>query len=264
MIVKIYDGNNYWRTQIEKDFTSLAPRRMLQDMAQDSGSLHIWTWDGRGSRDARQAIWPDYKTKRHAASIDIYASLELFRELLQSSTAYQITLPGFEADDVIAALVEHYYPSASQIQVFSNDLDLMALAAHRPKVIGGWRAKEGVSAEQIHTYKVFCGDPSDCIPGVKGFGAKAWEAADKKVLRSISLACVRDQPVDELIKHMFLGESRGQESIKAWVLANTETIAKMHMVVDFLPVPRGALVDNMLRPIPDPAKIEAKLQEFLL
>lgn len=265
-IVKLYDSNNFFRMVVEKDQTSLAPRRLYQEMAQDAGSLHIWCWDGRGSREARQGIWPDYKTKRKPATTDIYASLEFFRELLQHSTAYQITIPGFEADDVIKALTDHYLSMGSpQVQIYTNDLDLMALAAGREdKVIGGWNPKEGVAAHEIHTFKTWCGDPSDCIPGVKGFGMKAWEAADHKILRAISLACVREKPIDELVKHMFLSESRGQEAIKSWVLANTSTIAAMHQCVDFIPVPARHLVEHMKRPIHDPAKIEASLRQFLL
>lgn len=265
-IVKLYDGNNFFRMMVEKDQTSLAPRRLYQEMAAETGALHIWTWDGKGSRAARQAIWPDYKTKRKPAANDIYASLDFFRELLGHSTAYQITIPGFEADDVIKALTDHYLSMGSpQVQIYTNDLDLMALAAGREtKVIGGWNPKEGVAADEVHTFKVWCGDPSDCIPGVKGFGLKSWEAADHKILRAISLACIREKPLDDLLKNMWLSESRGQESIKAWVQENQSTIAAMHQCVDFIPVPPRYLVEYMKRPIHDPAKIEASLRQFLL
>lgn len=267
MIIKLYDGNNYFRLIVEKDQTSLAPRHLYQTMRDDAGALHIWVWDGRGSRDARQAIWPDYKSKRVPAHSDIYASINYFKDLLKHSTAYQITVPGFEADDVIAALVDYYtQQGAKQIQIMSNDFDLAALAAGRPHVIGGWRPRDNVPPDAVHAYKTFCGDPSDCIPGVKGFGEKAWDAADRKVLRSIALACVRGLPIDELVPHMFLPDAnpRGAESIKAWVLANPDKIAAMYQCVAFLPVKQGVLIDNLQRPIHDPLKVEQHLGAFLL
>lgn len=265
MIVKLYDGHNYFRMVVEKDQTSLAPRKIYQDMRDDAGSLHIWVWDGRGSRDARQAIWPDYKSKRVPAGNDIYATIDYFKALLQHSTAYQINIPGYEADDVIAALVEHYTQQhAKQIQIFTNDFDLAALAAGRPHVIGGWRPRDNVPPDAVHTYKTWVGDPSDCIPGVKAFGEKAWDAADKKVLRSIALACVREQPIDQLIPHMFIEPVRGEASIKAWVAANTEAIARMYQCVAFIPVKITELIDNLKRPIHDPIKVEQHLGAFLL
>lgn len=265
MIVKLYDGSNYYRLIIEKDPTSLAPRKLYQDMVAEPNALHLWCWDGPGSRDARQQIWPDYKTKRIAAVNDVYASMDHFRDLLKHSTAYSIRVPGYEADDVIAALVEHYTAqNVSQIQILSNDFDLAALTAGRPHVIGGWRPRDNVPGDVVHIYKTFCGDPSDCIPGVKNFGEKAWEAADKKVLRSIALACVREKPIDELLPHMFTEKVRGEEGIKAWIAANTDQISRMYQCIAFIPISSAFLTDYMQRPIHDPYKIEGELRKFLL
>ena len=265
MHIRLYDGWNYFRMIVEKDMTSLAPRRLYQDMRDDNGVLHIWVWDGKGARAARQEIFPDYKAKRKAAANDIYASIEYCRQMLVHTTAYSIEVPGFEGDDVIAALVDHYTQQGAQrIEVFSNDFDLSALAAGRPHVIGGWRVRDDVKPEDVQTYKTFKGDPSDNIPGVKSFGDKCWAAADKKVLRSIALACLRQKPVDQLLPHMFLEEVRGEQSIKNWILENQELIAAMWTVTGFIPVSQGALVDYMQRPLHNPAKIEEMLKLFLL
>lgn len=265
MKIRIYDGWNYFRMIVEKDMTSLAPRRLYQDMLQASDYLHLWVWDGRGARAARQEIFPEYKSKRKPAANDIHASIDFFRGLLQHTTAYSIEVPGYEGDDVIAALVDHYTSAgATQIEIFSNDFDLAALATGRPHVIGGWRPKEGVPPDMVQTYKTFCGDPSDCVPGVKGFGQKAWEASDKKVLRSIALACANGNPIDQLLPHMFLEPVRGEQSIKAWIEANQEMIAAMWTITGFIPIHTGRLVDNMTRPIHDPSKLEGEFRKFLL
>lgn len=265
MKVRLYDGWNYFRMIVEKDMTSLAPRRLYHEMLQASDYLHIWVWDGRGARAMRQEIFPLYKTKRKPPTTDIRDSIEYFRELLQHTTAHSIEVPGYEGDDVIAALVNHYHANgATSIEIFSNDFDLAALSAVSPIVIGGWRPKEGVAPHEVQTYKTWCGDPSDTIPGVKGFGAKAWECADKKVLRAIALACLQQKPIDDLVQYMFLEPVRGEQSIKQWVVDNTETIAAMWTITGFLPVDMGKLVDNLKRPIHDPVKIEQQLKRFLL
>lgn len=265
MHIRLYDGWNYFRMIVEKDMTSLAPRRLYQDMRDASNVLHIWVWDGRGARAVRQAIFPDYKTKRKPAANDIQASIEYFRQMLTHTTAYSIEIPGFEGDDVIAALVDHYTTAGAQrIEIYSNDYDLAQLQAGRPHIIGGWRPHENVQPHEIQTYKTFCGDSSDTICGVKGFGEKCWDSADKKVLRSIALACVREKSIDELVPHMFLEPVRGENSVKNWVLENQEKIAQMWTITGFIPLPDGALVDNMKRPLHDPAKVEEHLKMFLL
>jgi hypothetical protein len=262
VIVRLYDGFNYFRAVVETDQTSLAPRRLYQDMVRESGVLHVWLWDGVGSRKRRQAIFPAYKAKRLPPAEDIHSSIMLFRDLLKHSTAYQLELEGIEADDLIATLVDHYAPQAKRVEIFSNDYDLMALT--RANVFCGAKPKDGVKVEDIQTYKAFVGDPSDGVPGVKGFGAKAWEAADKKVLRNIAVAAVDGQPFDHLLPLMFRGDVRGEASIKAWITANAADLSAMYRIVGFMPVSVAACTNAIYRPIHDPERVQAMLKEFLL
>jgi hypothetical protein len=263
--IKLYDGFNYFRMVVEKDLTSLAPRRLYQDMLQAPDYLHLWVWDGRGARAARQEIFPAYKTKRKPPTDDIRDSIQYFREMLINTTAYSVEVPGYEGDDVIAALTDHYIKlGAKGVEIYSNDFDLAQLQALSPVVVGGWRPKEGIAPHEVQTYKTFCGDPSDTIPGIKGFGQKAWEASDKKVLRAIALAALQQKSIEELVPHIFLEPVRGEQQLKTRILESAEDIAAMWVITGFLPVPQGHLVQYMQRPLHDPAKVEQHLKRFLL
>lgn len=258
MIVKLYDAFNYYRAIAEKDPTSLAPRKLYQDMVAQAGTLHVWVYDGKGARKRRQAIFPGYKAKRPPTPSDIQASMQFFQELLVHSTAYQIQMPGIEADDVIATLVAHYAPMAQRVEIYSNDYDLMPLTGGN--VFCGAIAKEGVKTQDIQVYKAFVGDSSDEVPGVKGFGKAAWAAADVGVLRAIALG----GDLDKLLPLMFRSEARGEQSIKTWITENREQLTAMWTIVGFLPPSISEVTSAIQRPIHDPVRIEAMLRDLLL
>lgn len=267
MKVRLYDGWNYIRMSTETDITSLTPRRLYQDMVDAPEVLHIWVWDGRGARKMRQEIFPAYKTKRKPAANDIYATMQLFRDLLQHSPGYSIELEGFEADDIIAALVEHYAVDANNtVEIYSNDFDLMALTAGRTNVFCGAKPKKGVDPKDVQIYKAFFGDPSDDVPGVKGFGQAAWDASDKRILHNIAACAVsgKDEALEGLLSKMFRDEVRNERSIKAWIKANLDQLAAMVAVVGFIPVSLAIITDNVKRPIPNPEKVDEILKQYML
>lgn len=266
MKVRLYDGWNAIRIATEKDQSSLSPRRLYHEMIGAPDVLQVWVWDGAGSRKTRQAIFPGYKAKRLPAQSDVYATMLLWRDILKHSIAYSVEVAGAEADDVIAALVKHYAPTATSVEIISNDYDLMALTAGRPNVFSGANKKDHVKPEDIQIYKSFAGDSSDEVPGVKGFGEKSWLAADKRVLHNIAHAAVTGDPhtVTGLTPFMFSGESRGQTGIKAWINENWATLAAMYRCVGFLPIPVATITDAIHRPIHNDAAVQALFKEYFL
>src|SRR5438552_9732782 len=100
-----------------------------------------------------------------------------------------ITLPGYEADDVIGTLVAKSVEAGLNVVVVSGDKDFQQLV--RPGVwvlnpgrggsanveehwVGMENANErmGVSPALVTDYLALVGDTSDNVPGVKGIGDK--------------------------------------------------------------------------------------------
>lgn len=92
---------------------------------------------------------------------------------------------GFEADDILATIAEHFRNQAeTEIVIFSGDQDLFQIVGENVTVLypqnGGKLPKRmnaeavyekmGVSPEQVPDYKAIAGDTSDRIPGVPGIG----------------------------------------------------------------------------------------------
>jgi hypothetical protein len=245
-IIRLYDGFNYYRMAAERDMTQLAPRRLYEEMA-CSSDLHIWVWDAPGCNETRRALYPAYKTKRKPAREDIRASLDLWRKILMYANAHQIEIPGFEADDVLAGLVEHYAGSGAQIAIYSNDRDLLQLAHGRPNVHLGVEPKPDAPPADIRLYKTFVGDASDNIAGAPGFGQTAWARADRAQLRKVIEAAESrssddyDDAVSRACRNI---ASAQRKRIESWLVANPRTLMAMWTITGFFPPAQAVLTQH--------------------
>lgn len=108
----------------------------------------------------------------------------MLKRVLQLLGVRQASSPGWEADDVIATLVDRYKDKAN-IGILSGDRDLIQLVCPsvsliRPlpkgefEVLTPEKVQEdmGISPKQILDMKALAGDASDNIPGAKGIGPK--------------------------------------------------------------------------------------------
>ena len=140
----------------------------------------IVVFDARG-KTFRHRVYPEYKAGREAQPEDLSAQIPVVRELVAAHRIPILEVEDFEADDVIATLVERA-PSDSQIAIVSTDKDLMQLVSERVTLLDGVKdvrfgpaeveQRFGVPPERIRDLRALIGDPSDNIPGVKGIGAK--------------------------------------------------------------------------------------------
>ena len=129
----------------------------------------------------RTELYPEYKANRDAQPEDLTSQFEILRELIAAWRLPMIEVPGFEADDVIASLVEQA-PEDVEVMIVSTDKDLMQLCSDRvvlldtvkDRRVGPAEVEErfGVLPERLLDLRALVGDPSDNIPGVKGIGEK--------------------------------------------------------------------------------------------
>ena len=129
----------------------------------------------------RKEIYEDYKANRDATPEDLSIQFPIVRELLEAHNIRVLEVPGFEADDVIATLVDAV-PEDVNVSIISTDKDLMQLCSERVELVDGIKSRRfgpaeveekfGVPPEQMLDLRSLVGDPSDNIPGVKGIGVK--------------------------------------------------------------------------------------------
>jgi len=135
----------------------------------------------------RDKLFTDYKATRSAMPDDLARQLPYVRRLFEALRTPAIEIPGFEADDVLATLVEQALRRPDlEVVVVSGDKDLLQLVGPRVRVLSVLgrtgekivydeakvRERWGVGPEQIADVLALMGDSIDNIPGVKGVGEK--------------------------------------------------------------------------------------------
>ena len=137
----------------------------------------------------RVDVLPSYKSHRVAGPDDppdpVEPQIVIIKELLDAIGITTVAATDYEAEDVIATLVERMGGPA---EIVTGDRDLFALVSDArdvkvmytlrgvsdlAKVDEAWvRAKYGIPGDRYYDYAVLRGDPSDGLPGVHGIGEK--------------------------------------------------------------------------------------------
>ena len=138
----------------------------------------------------RDALYAEYKAQRVKQPQELYDQLPWVKEVVRAFGIPVVEKPGFEADDVIATLVQKSVVSSQKPGVenviVTGDMDTLQLVDAYTKVYSfrkgfsdtfiydeqAVRERYGLNPNQMVDYKALRGDPSDNIPGVRGIGEK--------------------------------------------------------------------------------------------
>lgn len=130
----------------------------------------------------RRALYPAYKAQREPSPEDLHPQVARIIEILTAARVPLLQHEGFEADDLIATLVERLAHPDLEIVIVSRDKDLDQLL--RPGVClydpmsdktltaetlfaeKGWHPHQAIDAQTL------TGDTTDNVPGVHGIGPK--------------------------------------------------------------------------------------------
>lgn len=248
-MIRIVDANNYVRLILETDATGLTARTIL-NMVISSTDPCIFVWDGPNGNRRRREIYDGYKRNRTPLSKSITAGFETVEEVLKHTHAIQVKVPGYEGDDVVAALARHYAGKGEVVAIYSNDRDFAQIVGEFPdRVFAGYTPKPNVPPSLTRYYKLTVGDASDNIPGIKGFGVKTWDETDKNTLKSW---------VDDIIEK---GEVR-DIGLPPRVKVDVEELRCFDKIIKFIPISLEDISKHMVVGKPDHAAADAYLREF--
>jgi hypothetical protein len=255
-MIDLYDGNNVMRRATEKrsmpGFVPMGFRQRYEfTMAKPVGS-QIWVWDGKGHNKRRQDIYPLYKSNREPMGEDIFSQIRLWRKALAHSHAIQITVEGWEADDVIGTLVRR---RPHQCIVHTNDMDYGQV--DDICTLNGVNLK-GVPGRWVPLYKAMVGDSSDNIKGIPGFGHGRWEQLEDW-WPQIERATRMGEPAG------FIGVPF-KPGVAAWLTdpENIKTLQAMLLVTHFQNVPDDEIFGGMTHGTPDRLAAHTLMSEFFL
>ncbi|QEE37967.1 MULTISPECIES: hypothetical protein [unclassified Methylobacterium] len=244
MSIQIFDGMAVLRRRFDTDHLGRGPRTVFSEMLQlRPGDVAVWCFEGTGSIKARRAIYPGYKDRPSSLTDGLRALIDLTRDALAHTRAIQVAVPGREADDVIAHLCDTY-GSTQDVLVHTIDRDLLALQRDRVRVdvkplkivMDPADHTKDVLVEPCHIrlFKALCGDPSDKIPGMPGFGGKAFARCLPDLLQAAMQELVDGRPRPALFVEAGVKEAMAGRMCEP---DQAEQLRAFWQIVGFLPMP---------------------------
>lgn len=158
--------------------------RSIQKIQKDfSPDTIVAVFDGPNNKQARTAIYEEYKSNREGMPEDLFPQLEWAHHFCEAAGIPYLSEEGVEADDLIGAIAKWAESRGTEVFICSSDKDLCQLVTdkvfmlntHKDNLlIDRLKVEEihGVKPEQIVDYLAIMGDKSDNIPGIPGFGPK--------------------------------------------------------------------------------------------
>ena len=161
--------------------------RTVWDIIRNQGPTHIAvSFDPKG-KTFRHRDYPLYKANRDAQPEVIGESLPVIKTILEAMHIPVVTIPDFEADDVIGTLAKQAEKEGFTVYMVTPDKDYAQLVSDKvfmykppkrgnpPEILGADEVKEKwqiEKVEQVIDVLGLQGDSADNIPGIPGIGAK--------------------------------------------------------------------------------------------
>ncbi len=136
----------------------------------------------------RHKMYEAYKGTRKPMPDELREQMPVLRQLLEAMRVCVISMPGFEADDLMGTLAKKSQAEGIEVSLVTGDTDLLQISDEHiliriPKTSFGKttiedyrpadvKEKYSVTPAQYIEFKALKGDTSDNIPGVPGVGEK--------------------------------------------------------------------------------------------
>lgn len=156
--------------------------RMLLKLIQEAASSRIAVTFDLGRETFRLALYPEYKANRGECPEDLVPQLPYFKHIVEALGLPVLSLPGYEADDVIGTVAKRLADHGERVVVVSGDKDLLQLVGPQVTVwdtmhdrrfsIAEVKERFGVGPDKVVEVLALMGDSSDNIPGLSGAGPK--------------------------------------------------------------------------------------------
>ena len=161
--------------------------KLLVDMkAQADAPTHLAVVFDHSERTFRNELYADYKAHRPPPPEDLVPQFPLVREATKAFGVPCLELPGYEADDLIAAYACKARDLGGEVVIVSSDKDLMQLVGPQVSMLDTMKnlligpdqvvEKFGVPPEKVTDVQALCGDSVDNVPGAPGIGIKTASA----------------------------------------------------------------------------------------
>jgi DNA polymerase-1 len=184
---------------------------MLINVLRDEKPTRVAVAFDRSEPTFRHEKYVEYKAGRTKAPDEFRGQISLILEVLDALGIRHLSVPGYEADDIIATLATQAEREGGDVLIVTGDRDTFQLVSEHVTVLYNSRGvsdmrrydpaalqeKYGLTPAQYPDFAALRGDPSDNLPSVPGVGEKT---ATKWIVEYGSL--------ENLVNHV--GEVKGK------------------------------------------------------
>ncbi|MHC5020397.1 MAG: DNA polymerase I [Planctomycetota bacterium] len=153
-------------------------KKLLEEKQPDYVAL---VWDPKG-KTFRHDLFPDYKKDRAPMPPPLKPQIGMITELAELMGVKVITVPRYEADDVIGTLAVQAAEQGIDAVIVGKDKDYAQLISDRIQLYdpakdtllgADWlMEKKGLKPEQVRDWLALAGDTADGFAGIPGVGDK--------------------------------------------------------------------------------------------
>jgi DNA polymerase-1 len=156
--------------------------QMLLKIEREERPTHLTCVFDAPGENFRNQLYSAYKAHRPPMPPELAGQMTMVRTVVQAFGLTQLEVPGYEADDVIAALARRGTEAGMEVVICSSDKDLLQLCKEDVWILDTMknrrlgpeavREKFGVGPERLGDVLALMGDSIDNVPGVDGIGPK--------------------------------------------------------------------------------------------
>jgi DNA polymerase-1 len=163
-------------------FCNMLWKLLVEMKAQADAPTHLAVVFDHSEKTFRNKLYDQYKAHRPPPPEDLVPQFPLVREATKAFGVACLELPGYEADDIIAAYACKVRDQGGEVMIVSSDKDLMQLVGDRVSMLDTMKnvkigpdqvfEKFGVAPDKVVDVQSLCGDSVDNVPGAPGIGVK--------------------------------------------------------------------------------------------
>ncbi len=130
----------------------------------------------------RHTLYTEYKIHRQEMPADLQMQIPVIQEILKAMAIPMLSIPGYEADDVLATLARQIEEAGGECLIVTADKDCRQLITDRVKIYHirkneifdavALQAVWGIRPDQVVDFQTLVGDSVDNVPGIPLIGPK--------------------------------------------------------------------------------------------
>jgi DNA polymerase-1 len=232
--------------------------QMLLKIEREERPTHLTCVFDAPGENFRNQIYSAYKAHRPPMPPELVPQVAMVRTVVEAFGLTTLEVPGYEADDVIAALARVGTAAGMEVVICSSDKDLLQLCTSDVSILDTMknrrlgpeavREKFGVGPEQVGDVLALMGDSIDNVPGVPGIGPKTAAELINKY-----------GTLDALLEHASeVKGKRGEALVAAKELVRTSR--ELVRLRDDVPLPKT--LPELHRADPDRERLRALFHEL--